>query len=76
MDPVEEIIQKLQSIIDAVEAIGLNDVDGWNSASSELRAIQPCIPDAFGALSWILELSIQGIDAIVLKTARQYLCSG
>ena len=69
MNPVEETIQKLQSIIDTVETIGLNDVDGWNAASSELQAILPCIPEAFGAFSRIFELSVQGINAIVLKTA-------
>ncbi|MBI5590576.1 MAG: chemotaxis protein CheA [Deltaproteobacteria bacterium] len=69
MNPIEEIIQKLQSVIDTVETIGLNDVDGWNAASSELYAILPCIPDAFSALSLVLELSVQGINGIVLKTA-------
>jgi hypothetical protein len=69
MNPVEETIQKLQSIIDTVETIGMNDVDGWYAASSELHAILPCIPEAFGALSRIFELSAQGINAIVLKTA-------
>ena len=69
MKPIEEIVPKLQSIIDTVEIIGLNDVEGWNSASSELLSVLPCIPDAFGVLSQILELSAQGINAIVLKTA-------
>jgi two-component system chemotaxis sensor kinase CheA len=69
MNPVEEIIPKLQSIIDTVETIGLNDVGRWNAASSELQAIQSCIPDAFDALIRILELSVDGINAIVLKTA-------
>jgi len=69
MNPIEEIIPKLQSIIDTVETIGLNDVDSWNAAASELQAIRAGIPDAFGALSRILDLSAQGINAIVLKTA-------
>ncbi len=70
MNPIEEIIAKLQSIFDAVETIGLNDIGGWGAARSELQAVQTCIPDAYGALFRILELSIQGINAIVLKTAR------
>jgi two-component system, chemotaxis family, sensor kinase CheA len=68
MNPIEEIIPRLQSVIDTVESIGLNDVDGWDAASSELQTILPCIPEAFGALSKVLELSTQGINAIVLKT--------
>jgi two-component system, chemotaxis family, sensor kinase CheA len=69
MNPIEEIIQKLQPVIDTVETIGLNDVDGWNAVCSELQAILPCIPDAFSALSQVLESSVQGVNAIVLKTA-------
>jgi len=69
MKPIEEIIQKFQPVIDTVETIGLNDVDGWNAVCSELYAILPCIPDAFSALSQVLESSVQGINAIVLKTA-------
>jgi two-component system chemotaxis sensor kinase CheA len=68
MNPIEEIIQKIQPVIDTVETIGLNDVDGWNAVCSELHAILPCIPDSFSALSQVLESSVQGINAIVLKT--------
>lgn len=70
MNPSEEITTKLQAIIDTVETIGLNDIERWNAASSELQAIQSDIPDAFGALCRVFELSAQGINAIVLKTAR------
>ena len=70
MNPVEEIISKLQSIIDTVETIALNDIDRWNAASSDLRAILSYIPDEHDALTRIVELSAQGINAIVLKTAR------
>jgi two-component system, chemotaxis family, sensor kinase CheA len=69
MNPTEEIIQKLQPVIDTVETIGLSDVDGWNAVCSELQGILPCIPDAFSALSQVLESSVQGVNAIVLKTA-------
>ena len=68
MKPIEEIIQKLQPVIDTVETIGLNDVDGWNAVCSDMHAILPCIPDEFGVLSQVIDLSIQGINAIVLKT--------
>jgi two-component system, chemotaxis family, sensor kinase CheA len=69
MNPTEEIIQRLQPVIDTVETIGLNDIDGWNAVCSELHAILPCIPDAFSALSQVLESSARGVNAIVLKTA-------
>ncbi|MFH0995938.1 MAG: chemotaxis protein CheA [Pseudomonadota bacterium] len=69
MNPIEETIRKFQPVIDTIETIGLNDVDGWNAVCSELHAILPCIPGAFSALSQVLELSVQGINAIVLKTA-------
>ena len=68
MNPIDEVIQKLRPIIDTVETIGLNDVDGWNAVCSELQAIRPRIPDAFNALSQVLDLSVLGINAIVLKT--------
>jgi len=69
MKPIEEITQKLQPVIDTVETICLNDVDGWNAVCSDLHDILPCIPDEFSVLSQVIDLSIQGINAIVLKTA-------
>jgi two-component system chemotaxis sensor kinase CheA len=69
MNPIEAVIQKLQPVIDTVETIGLNDVDGWHAVYSELQAILPCVPDAFSPLSLVLESSVQGVNAIALKTA-------
>ncbi len=69
MNPNEEIIQKLQPVIDTVETIGLNDIDGWHAVCTELQEILPCIPDAFSDLCQVLESSVQGVNAIVLKTA-------
>ena len=69
MKPIEEIIQKLQPVIDTVETICLNDIDGWNAVCSDMHAILPCIPDEFSVLSQVIDLSIQGINAIILKTA-------
>jgi two-component system chemotaxis sensor kinase CheA len=69
MNSIEEITPKLQAIIDTVETLGLNDIDGWNAAISDMQTIRTCIPDAFGTLSQILDMSILGMNAIVLKTA-------
>ncbi len=69
MNSIEEISSTLQEIIDTVETIGLNDIDRWNTAISDLQAVQTSIPGAFHALLQIFDLSILAMTAIVQKTA-------
>lgn len=69
MNSIEEITSSLQKIIDTVETIGLNDIDRWSTAISDLQAVQTSIPGALKELLPIFDLSILAMTAIVQKTA-------
>lgn len=64
MNQTDEIIKKLQMITDAIETLGMNDVNGWDNVCSQIQDACPYISEAYGSLSGVLELSVKGIKTI------------
>ncbi len=64
MNQTEEKINKLQMIADAIETLGMNDVDGWNDIFSHIQDTYPYISQAYASLSGVLELSAKGVRTI------------
>ena len=73
MDSINEIVSKLQSIVETVEILSVKDIDGWQSVCLELTAACSQIPDAYSSFCPFFNLSARGINAVIQKTDSKIL---